>query len=108
VPIEVLDKEQQLEIIAEVPGFKAEEIAINAGPRRLTLSGTAEKTTERRKGKSLYSERRAESFMRSFDLPVTVDPDRARASLRDGMLTITLVKSDPARARESRIPVERG
>jgi HSP20 family protein len=106
LPIEIRDKDDQLEVVAEVPGFKAEEIEVSAEHSRLVLSGKTEKTAERKKGQTLYSERHAESFLRTFDLPAQVDPDRTRASLRDGMLTITLNKAEGRKPGPVQIPVE--
>jgi HSP20 family protein len=106
LPIEVRDKDDQLEVVAEVPGFKAEEIEVSAEPWRLVLSGKTEKATERKKGRTLYSERHAESFLRTFDLPAQVDPNQARAGLQGGMLTITLNKTESGKPGPVQVPVK--
>ena len=71
----------------------------------LTISG--EKTDERvqgEKGDTYHlSERRWGRFSRSFVLPREVDQERIEAEFRDGVLTVTIPKSEKARRRRIEI-----
>jgi HSP20 family protein len=98
VLVDLADDDGELKVTAEVPGFSAGDIELGVEPRRLVLSGTTETRTERKTGEALRSERKAESFLHSLNLPVAVDPDRASASLRNGVLTVTLPKAELAPA----------
>jgi HSP20 family molecular chaperone IbpA len=83
------------------PGFAAEELSISVEPCRLTITGkraTNHKGTRR----VLYCDACADRIFRAMGLPVEVDPRRATAALRNGVLELALPKSASARAMEAR------
>jgi HSP20 family protein len=92
VPTTLKEDEQQFTFQAEVPGFKAEEIKISAEPRRLIVEGDSEQKAEEKSDKVVFSERRANHFCRSFNLPTEIDPAKVTANLKNGVLEITLPK----------------
>jgi HSP20 family protein len=98
VSISIEEAEEGLKVEAEVPGFKAEELDVRVEPHRLTITGKrqAEKE-EKKKGKTVYSERRAERVLRVVDLPVEVNTENVTATLKDGVLEFTLPKAVPAK-----------
>lgn len=85
---------------AEVPGVKAEAVDIQL------LDGTLflKVTREAEPANYLRRERFAGTFQRTLDLPSGLDADRVDASLKDGVLTITLPKAEAAKPR--RVPVK--
>jgi HSP20 family protein len=93
--------DQRVEITAELPGVKEEDIAISVENGVLTLTG--EKRSERT-GDYGYSERSYGRFERSLTLPADVDEDRASAEFRDGVLRISFPR-DEAKSRGRRIPI---
>lgn len=98
VNISIEETDEGLKLQAEVPGFKAEDLEVSVEPHRLTITGKRESAKEeQRKGKTLYSERRAERIMRVVELPAEVDTGGVSASLKDGLLEFTMPKSVPAR-----------
>lgn len=92
VPATLKEDETKFTIQAEVPGFKASEIKISVEPRRLILEGNLEQSSEETSGKIVFSERRTNQFCRCFNLPAEVEPDKAVANLKDGLLEIALPK----------------
>ncbi len=98
VNISIEETDEGLEVQAEVPGFKAEELEVSVEPHRLTITGKreAEKKEEKR-GKTVYSERRAERVLRVIELPVGVDTAKVSATLKDGVLEFKMPKAVPAR-----------
>jgi HSP20 family protein len=94
VPLEITETEKNLEIRAEVPGFKAEELKVLVEPKRLTISGETENKVEKTEKNTLYSEWRAEKIFRAFDLPLEVKAADAIAKLNDGVLNLTLPKAE--------------
>lgn len=92
------DKGATLEIRAEVPGLGDKDLTLSADAGTLTLSGQrAEETPE---GASVQrKERSAFRFSRSVALPVKVDPDKVEATLKNGVLTVTLPKAKEAQPR---------
>lgn len=96
IPMEVKEVGNNLEIRAEVPGFKSEELKIYVEPRRLTISGETEQSSEEEKENTLYSEWHSRKVFRAFDLPREVKTTGAQATLKDGVLKLTLAKAEEA------------
>jgi HSP20 family protein len=101
VHIQLSESGESLEVRAEVPGFSEKELEINAEPRRVTISGKRETSKEEKKGKTLYSETGSDQILRIVDLPVEVDADKVSATLKNGVLDLTIPKA--AKARSIRI-----
>jgi HSP20 family protein len=98
VPLEISETDKQLTVRAEVPGFKAEEIKISVEPKQLIISGESESKAEEKTEQTVYNERRSRCFCRTIELPAEVDPQRATATLTDGVLELTLNKTERATA----------
>lgn len=81
--------EAALHVEAELPGFRLEDIEILAHDETLTIRGTREITTPEG-ATALRIERVTGSFERTITLPVPVDVEHVGATLRDGVLHITL------------------
>jgi HSP20 family protein len=92
LPIEINETEKQLTMRAEVPGFKVEEIKLSVDPKRLIIIGESESTSEEKTGQTIYNERRARQFCRCVTLPAEIDPSGASATLKDGLLEVSLGK----------------
>jgi len=101
VRLEVSESDDNLTVRAEVPGFNAKELEINVESRTLTITGKHETQEENKKGKTIYSERRAQEILRVVDLPTEVDSSKVNATLKDGILNIELPKA--AHAKRARI-----
>lgn len=100
VPIEVRETDDTLEIRAEIPGFKPEELKIFVEPKQLTISGETEQSSEEKNDDTLYSEWRSQKVFRAFDLPREVKTDDAQATLKDGILSLTLPKAEKVEPQE--------
>ena len=97
--MDIHQDDKQVEITAELPGVKEEDIDITIDDGVLTLRG--EKKSTREDKESGYRERSYCSFERRLTLPSNIDEDNCSADFKDGVLTITLPKSeDKARGRK--------
>ena len=87
-------KDGKLCVEAELPGIKPEDVELHVYGDRLTLS--AEKRSERTEGtegKSYFrSERSYGKVERMISFPVEVDPESAKASFRNGVLTVEMTE----------------
>lgn len=101
VPINVTESDDSFEVKAEVPGFTEKEIEVGVEPRRLTITGKRETKKEEKKGKTVYAESCSDEILRMVDLPVEVETDKTTATLKNGILELTLPKV--ARAQTQRI-----
>ena len=102
--IDVREDDDHLHIEAEVPGLTAADVEITLEDGLLTLKGERKTESETEEGHYHIRERSRGQFVRAFQLPVTVDEDSVTATLRDGVLTVTLNKAEKAKVR--RIEVE--
>jgi HSP20 family protein len=99
--MEVHQSDDKLEITAELPGVKEEDVDLTVEDGVLTLRG--EKKYERTDEERGYSERSYGTFERRITLPSNIDEDKCTADFKDGVLTISMPKSEKARGR--RIPL---
>lgn len=95
--LEVTDSGTTLTVRTEVSGFKPNEIEVSVEPRRLVIGGKRESRTERKDDKNVYSEHRADRILRTVELPAEVDPNKVTATLRNGVLELSLPKVAEAR-----------
>ena len=90
---------------AESPGMKIEDLDIGIFGDEVTVRG--ERKSPHREGVAYQRrERGIGKFSRSVRLPVAIDADRADATLRDGVLTLTLPKSAAAKPRKIAVKSE--
>ncbi len=103
---DVAETDKSVEIEVELPGMSEEDIDISISGEAMTIHGE-KKVVHEEKRKGVYmSERSYGAFYRTIPLPPGVDTDKAEASFRRGVLTVTLPKSAEAQARIKRIPVK--
>ena len=87
------ESDRELTIRVALPGAHPDDVRVRVADDLLTVEA------DRRRDE----ERRGQGFVRSFLLPVPVEPDAIDAALRDGTLVVTVDKSQPVRPR--RIPL---
>ena len=99
------DAGTSLVALLEVPGLGEDDLEIEAHTGALTGTGT--RRTDAPEGYRVHrTERRPGRFSRSFGLPCKVDLEKTKASLKNGLLTITLEKA--AEAQPKKITVSAG
>jgi HSP20 family protein len=101
--IDVAEREKDVRVTAELPGLEEDDVELHVEDNVLTLSG--EKRSEIDDNERQYSERYYGRFERRIALPAEVDEDRASATFRNGVLTVTLPKTERARQSTKRIPI---
>jgi len=95
----LIDGGSNLIITAEVPGLTEKDINLTLNQDVLTIAG--ERKVQAPEGYSVHrQERAAVNFSRSFALPCRVNPDHASASVKNGILTVTLEKAPDAMPRQ--------
>lgn len=92
--IDMYQTENEVVVKAAVPGFKADEVQINVTEDVLTIKGELKQEEEKKEKSWQIREHRWGAFERSITLPTAVTSDRARADFENGILTITLPKSE--------------
>lgn len=92
--LDVYEKGSQLIVKAELPGMDKKDINISVDNDVLTISGTRKIERELKKENYYHVERSYGSISRSIRLPEGVKEQDIKASYKDGVLTITLQKSE--------------
>jgi HSP20 family protein len=104
--VDVYEDKDSLQVKAELPGLKKEDIAISLQEGFLTLSGER-KQEQKHEGADVYrAERWVGQFERSINLPCSVEADKITATYNEGVLTVTLPKAEEAKPKQIPISVK--
>ena len=96
----VSETDKALEVAVELPGLKPDDVKVELHDHTLWISGEKKEEHEE-KGQTLHRiERRTGSFRRVFNLPFDVQEGQIDAKFSDGVLKITLPKSEEAAPRK--------
>jgi len=101
--VEISDQEKELRVTAEVPGLEEKDIEVMLDDGVLTLKG--EKRSETEDKDRQFSERFYGSFERRIPLGYEVEDDKVDARFKNGVLTVTLPKTERAQAKAKRIAI---
>jgi HSP20 family protein len=104
-PMNIWEDDSALYVEAELPGHSLDQIEVSVAGDLLTLKGVRQVTVPEN-ATALRRERGIGQFERAVSLPCPVQADRVEASLRQGVLTITLPKT--AELQPRRIAVKTG
>jgi HSP20 family protein len=102
--VDVIEADAAYLINAELPGVKLEDVKIEIENNVLTLCAQKQPESTSQRHEFHRVERNYGTFSRSFVLPQGVQSDNVQATMKDGVLTIHVPKSEQARPR--RIPVQ--
>lgn len=95
----LFDAGSALTAMFQIPGLRQEDLNVEVHGDVLTVSG--ERKTDAPEGYRIHrSERGARKFTRSFGLPCQVDPEKTKANLTDGLLTITMAKHPQSQPKQ--------
>jgi HSP20 family protein len=103
--INLYDDRDHLVLKAEIPGMKKEDIDISLHGDVLTLSGERKEEKTYEKAETYRAERFLGRFQRIVTLPSIVDASKVQASYKDGVLTVTLPKSEEAKPKQIEVKV---
>jgi HSP20 family protein len=96
--VDVIDREEEIVVRAEIPGVDKENLEVSLSDDRLTIKGTTKQDKEEKEaGEYTRREMSRGSFTRVVTLPANVDGEKAKASFKDGVLEMTLPKLKPSK-----------
>jgi len=104
--VDIYEEKDRYIVKAELPGMKQEDIKLSIVNNTLTLRGERKAEHEHRRDGYHRVERAYGEFCRSFQLPAEVDADKIKAVYKDGILEVTIPKSEKAKPKEITIKVE--
>ena len=92
-------------ITMELPGVEEQDIQLSVEGGVVTIRGEKKSSREERTDTWYFSERQFGAFARSFRLPADADEAGVEATLKGGVLTVTVPRRAPTAAEGRRVPI---
>lgn len=90
---------------AEIPGMSKDDIKVNIQEDTIILKGEKKQEKEEKEANYHRIERSYGAFVRSFTLPAPVQSDKVKATYKNGILKITLPKTEEVKPKEISIDI---
>lgn len=103
--LDVYEDKENFIVKAELPGMKKEDIGVSLHADSLSISGERRSETKEEDAEVCRAERFFGRFQRTVTLPAPVAPDKVKAQYKDGILTITLPKTEEAKPKQIDVSV---
>ena len=103
--LDIFEDKDNLVVKAELPGMKREDIQVSLHDGSLSISGERKTETKHEDAEVYRSERFVGRFQRTVTLPTPVASDKVKAQYKDGILTITLPKTEEAKPKQIEVNV---
>jgi HSP20 family protein len=99
-PMDLYEDKNNLVVRAELPGMKKEDIDISLHQGSLVISGERKTEVEEGQGDASRAERFFGRFQRALELPKAVNSEGVTATYQDGILTVTLPKTEESKPKQ--------
>lgn len=103
--VDIYETAQEIVLQVEVPGVTKEQVHVEVDDGTLHLKGERKIEKEVKEENYHRVERVYGAFHRSFSLPDTVDAEKVRAELKDGVLEVRLGKREQAKPKQIQVNV---
>lgn len=103
VPVEVIDDDNDVRVLADVPGFSAHHLTVQLDSNRLLIRGKLEQTHDQHRDNVTYTERQGREIFRVVYLPAEIETEKATATMHDGVLELTLPKTENSKSRRLQV-----
>ena len=103
--MDVSETDDEILVHADLPGLGKDQVKVNLENNVLTIRGEKQHASDNEEKHYHRSERSYGTFTRSLRLPSDVEAGKISASYRDGVLTLTLPKSEAAKPKEIEVKV---
>ncbi|MGD0232627.1 MAG: Hsp20/alpha crystallin family protein [Syntrophorhabdales bacterium] len=103
--LDIKETKESIQVVAELPGMDRNDIDVSMHEHVLTISGEKKGENEDKGTNYHRVERTFGSFSRSISLPDTVEAGKIEAAYRDGVLVVTLPKTERAIEGSRKIPI---
>ena len=98
--VDIYENDDEILLHAEMPGVVKDDLAVNIDNGKLTLTATRKVDTV---GSAQWEEFGNVEYRRNFSVPQTIDVEKVKAVLKDGVLRLHLPKSEAAKPRQIEI-----
>jgi HSP20 family protein len=104
--VDLKETEKEFLLTAEVPGMQRDDLDVNILAESITIRGERKQEKETKEQNYYYKESSHGSFQRVIPLPAPILAEKAKAKLKDGVLSLTLPKAEPSKSKAIKIKVE--
>ena len=94
--VDIYENNDEILLHAEMPGVQKEQITVNIDNGNLTLSGVRTLSSDGATDWAVFGD---VEYQRVFSVPQTIDVERVKAELKDGILALHLPKSEAAKPK---------
>lgn len=98
--MDIVEHEKEYEILANLPGYKKEDVKISLHENQLLIEATCNVNKEEQKGTVYRCERYSGSYRRNLMLPENADSGKISAKMEDGVLRLSIPKREPSPKQE--------
>ena len=98
--MDIIEHEKEFELLANLPGFKKDDIKISVHDNQLMIEAKTADQKEERKGTVYRCERYSGSYRRNLLLPENADIAKISAKMEDGVLKLSIPKKEPSPKQE--------
>ena len=103
--VNVYEYDDKIGIVAEIPGLDKKQLTVEVEEGVLTIAGDKHGSFEDDGAKVLRRELKQSSFKRSFELGELLDGDNIAANFKDGILSISIPKSEPEKPKRTYVKI---
>ncbi|ACB82009.1 heat shock protein Hsp20 [Methylorubrum populi BJ001] len=104
--MDIVEKDGQVEITAELPGLARDDVKIELADDTLVISGEKRQEKEATEGARKVTERSYGAFVRTLELPAGIKAEDIQASMDKGILTVRLPRTAAAPPDAKRIEIK--
>ena len=104
--IDVVEKSDAILVYCDIPGVKKEDVDLSIANNVLTIKGEKKKDDAPENSKSYRDETWSGTFQRTISLPDIVDPGKIEASMKNGVLTVSLAKMEEKKPKQIEVKVK--
>lgn len=95
--VDIVDRDDEILVRAEIPGVKKEDLDISLTDTAITIKGSTSEEKEEEKGDYFRRETMKGSFSRTLSLPSEVDGSKAESTFKEGILEVIVPKHERAK-----------
>lgn len=103
--VDIVEQEDKVIVKADMPGLEKGDIKVVVNDGLLTIEGTRKESRNEKEKGFVRCERFVGTFSRSFNLPAWADASKLEANYKNGVLEVTIPKTESARPKEVEIKI---
>ena len=104
-PIDVVVEKDNVIVKADLPGLTKDDVTVSLQDNYLTIKGEKKHEFEQKDANYFVGERSYGMFTRTVELPTAVDAKKIEARFKDGVLHVTLPKTEDAKPKQIEVKV---